>query len=51
MPENTLNATTLVEAVENVFKNKKVATAMQNAAKKLAVRDSALKIAKIVEEE
>lgn len=50
MTENSLNATTLVEAVEAVFKNKKVATTMQNAAKKLAVRDSALKIAKIVEE-
>ena len=50
MPENTLNATTLVEAVMEVFSNKNQAKAMQNAAKKLAVRDSALKIAKIVEE-
>ena len=50
MPENTLNATTLVEAVMDVFSNKNQTKAMQNAAKKLAVRDSAMKIAKIVEE-
>ena len=50
MPESTLNATTLVEAVMTVFTDKEVAGAMQTAAKKLAVRDSALKIAKIVEE-
>jgi len=50
MPESTLNATTLVEAVMAVFTSKKVAGAMQTAAKKLAVRDAALQIAKIVEE-
>ncbi len=50
MPENTLNATTLVEAVLKVFKDKKTANAMQTAARKLAVRDAALRIAKIVEE-
>ena len=50
MPESSLNASTLVEAVMAVFTDKKKAAAMQTAAKKLAVRDSALRIAKIVEE-
>ncbi len=49
MPESNLNATTLVEAVMDVFENKNQANAMKNAARKLAVRDAAVRIAKIVE--
>ncbi len=50
MPENTLNANTLLEAIRAVFTNEKTAKAMKEAAKKIAVRDSAERIANIVEE-
>lgn len=50
MPESNLNATTLVEAVREILKNKKRSDKMRAAARKIAVRDSAARIADIVEE-
>jgi UDP-N-acetylglucosamine--N-acetylmuramyl-(pentapeptide) pyrophosphoryl-undecaprenol N-acetylglucosamine transferase len=50
MPESQLNATTLVEAVDSILNNTKTAASMKQAASALAVRDSAAKIANIVEE-
>jgi UDP-N-acetylglucosamine--N-acetylmuramyl-(pentapeptide) pyrophosphoryl-undecaprenol N-acetylglucosamine transferase len=50
MPESQLNATTLVEAVGSILSDPKKKAAMVKAANALAVRDSAAKIANIVEE-
>jgi UDP-N-acetylglucosamine--N-acetylmuramyl-(pentapeptide) pyrophosphoryl-undecaprenol N-acetylglucosamine transferase len=50
MPERTLNARALVEAVGGVLNNAQRSAAMKAAAQKLAVRDSAAQIASIVEE-
>ena len=50
IPENELNATSLVEAVRSLLKNKQRGDAMHAAARKIAVRDSAAQIANIVEE-
>ncbi len=50
MPESELNATTLLAAVNSILKDPKRTAAMKAAAQKLAVRDSAAKIAGIVED-
>jgi UDP-N-acetylglucosamine--N-acetylmuramyl-(pentapeptide) pyrophosphoryl-undecaprenol N-acetylglucosamine transferase len=50
MPESQLNATTLVEAVDSIVNDPKTSQSMTNAARALAVRDSAAQIANIVEE-
>jgi len=49
MPESTLNAETLVDAVVSIVKDSKTAKAMKIAAKKVAVRDSVAKIADLIE--
>jgi UDP-N-acetylglucosamine--N-acetylmuramyl-(pentapeptide) pyrophosphoryl-undecaprenol N-acetylglucosamine transferase len=50
MPESTLNATTLLEAMRSILNNEKTAKSMRDAARKIAVKDSAERIANIVEE-
>jgi UDP-N-acetylglucosamine:LPS N-acetylglucosamine transferase len=49
MPESTLNAQTLVRAVVDIVQNPGTSAAMKKAALQLAVRDSALVIATLVE--
>lgn len=51
MPEATLNADTLAEAVRAILTNAKEANKMKQAVQKLAVRDAAEKIATLVEKE
>ncbi len=51
MPEAEINATTLVDAVREILTDPAKAMAMKNAAAQLAVRDSAARIAQIVEEQ
>lgn len=51
MPESAINATSLVDAVRDILTNPSKASAMKAAAQKLAVRDSAERIASIVEEQ
>lgn len=51
MPESSINASVLVDAVRDILTNPSRASAMRSAAHKLAVRDSAERIAGIVEEQ
>ncbi|MBX7207663.1 MAG: undecaprenyldiphospho-muramoylpentapeptide beta-N-acetylglucosaminyltransferase [Verrucomicrobiaceae bacterium] len=51
MPESGINATVLVDAVREILTNPAKAKAMKAAAQKMAVRDSAERIAGIVEEQ
>jgi UDP-N-acetylglucosamine--N-acetylmuramyl-(pentapeptide) pyrophosphoryl-undecaprenol N-acetylglucosamine transferase len=51
MPESGINATVLADAVRDILSNSAKAKAMKAAAQKLAVRDSAERIASIVEEQ
>lgn len=51
LSEKTLNADTLADAVRDILMNPQTADAMKRAANKVAVRDSAEKIAKLIESE
>jgi len=51
MPESDINATVLTDAVRGILTNPKKADSMKSAAQKLAARDSAERIASIVEEQ
>lgn len=51
MPESTINATTLADAVRTILTDPSVAKKMKTAAQKLAIRDSAERIAGIIEEQ
>lgn len=51
MPESTINATTLADAVRTILTDPSVAKKMKAAAQKLAIRDSAERIAGIIEEQ
>lgn len=51
MPESTLNADTLTEAVRGILMDSKAANKMKQAAQKQAVKDAAEKIATLIEKE
>lgn len=50
-PESTVNASNLTEAVQDILLNTQTAAKMKTAAQRLAARDSAERIAAIVEEQ